>query len=1175
MWQPQLESSSVRDTFDAKSKGDDIQKLSVIETLPQLLAQDAHSCITRVVPKIQQSLPTASAEFHMAASVIFKQILEQRLVSHSTFTQVFLQSILNSLENREPVISHAWLETILEVIELLPADIVKREILPIAVNEGQISQPPNSRIICCRLMGKIATRLDADSVKKDVLPTVQLLCRDINNDVRACICSQLRYIAEGLAGDLMKFLPFLIELADDEESNVRQAAVQTIGHLLPHLQPDTIKDIILPLIKITCENAIKTEDNLVCIIAQEFGKIAQTSESFISPTEKTWFVKYFIQLAQLGTLTNIDESKKDFTFITTSNTQLSDRALECRQNCASNMPAMLFFASSSSEGVDSMISTFQTLANDSYCMVRRNIACNFCEVIKVLGSKSFLIKAELIRLLKDDNEEVLQALIPQISEIIEHLLHNKLIGVDQNTESYTIDLGRALMKCESEISSTNNWRLAALMLNQLEVLPKCFPSDFIYTYLVPIVVCRVLNSRPLPVRLAAGRTLLIFLRYNLKPQQKTEIRNQICTDLARNSNCYVRMVFIRMMIECMSIFSSMYFKDHFCSTLLSLSEDSVANVRLKVITLVPTIKSCLRLPADKRLLSTLETNIRSLMNNEKDRDVTAALIEANRQMESIEVRVDSQPTPTKHSKYDSEDMKKYEEEKKLEAMSTGKTHINLGNLIKKPNSLKIPTPKSQSPPAGPDTSSKSTIKGKTLKNNGSSKSSILSKPPMIRQSSSGAQLGPDTSKASTSADSFSLNWSRIESKSQRYTEPWERESSSSHSANLTCSNPSYNPSKEYSAHAVKCSCYDLADRIIKTQNYRSDSSYCSCLSDSSSLKTTNLTHSKHDCRIPELAKVSLLTNARNDKHDILQDLMQTRSSFASKYKKPEYGSYQSNYNPYWSFNSMPELPSTLVDEEFMVDAGIRIPSQISTSQSTLKIPNLQDIIYRSKKMSDMEKTRQYGSAFEKRLAFGFNSTKRFSTDYDHVSTTTPSSAPPSSSSSSLSTLSAPSSTSTSLSAMNKHDQNNKSRFVYDSLDQGNPILENKKTKPNFMLMDKQQSATDLKKHHLDCKESKLKFQRHSVEVADYDPTFAGQTIRRFSTLDVNHNHGLSKIPVRSVHITGSRTAPVTRTSSPIRLQTELLESKITYNTTKSFSHDRRLWKFPSTDEQVDKLTHKF
>jgi hypothetical protein len=83
-------------------KGDDVQKFSVIESLPQLLAEDAHSCITRVLPKIQQSLPTASAEFHMAAAVIFKQVLEQRLVSNSTFTEVFLQSILSSLDSREP-----------------------------------------------------------------------------------------------------------------------------------------------------------------------------------------------------------------------------------------------------------------------------------------------------------------------------------------------------------------------------------------------------------------------------------------------------------------------------------------------------------------------------------------------------------------------------------------------------------------------------------------------------------------------------------------------------------------------------------------------------------------------------------------------------------------------------------------------------------------------------------------------------------------------------------------------------------------------------------------------------------------------------------------------------------------------------------------------------------------
>lgn len=83
-------------------KGDEIQKLSVIQSLPSLLATDTQLCMSRVVPKMQQSLATASTEFHIAASSTFKTILEQKLVSHNVFSQTFLQSILNSLESRDP-----------------------------------------------------------------------------------------------------------------------------------------------------------------------------------------------------------------------------------------------------------------------------------------------------------------------------------------------------------------------------------------------------------------------------------------------------------------------------------------------------------------------------------------------------------------------------------------------------------------------------------------------------------------------------------------------------------------------------------------------------------------------------------------------------------------------------------------------------------------------------------------------------------------------------------------------------------------------------------------------------------------------------------------------------------------------------------------------------------------
>lgn len=131
------------------------------------------------------------------------------------------------------------------------------------------------------------------------------LCQDVSSEVRASICLQLRFVAESLGAESVKpaLLPSLVELASDEESNVRYASVQTIVYLLPQLQEgkflreqyigtrnnkklilsdlftDTIKTIIAPLVKKLCESASKSEDNVICMIAQEFGKLVLGLES--------------------------------------------------------------------------------------------------------------------------------------------------------------------------------------------------------------------------------------------------------------------------------------------------------------------------------------------------------------------------------------------------------------------------------------------------------------------------------------------------------------------------------------------------------------------------------------------------------------------------------------------------------------------------------------------------------------------------------------------------------------------------------------------------------------------------------------------------------------------------------------------------------------------------------
>lgn len=57
-----------------------------------------------------------------------------------------------------------------------------------------------------------------------------------------------------------------------------------------------------------------------------------------------------------------------------------------------------------------------------------------------------------------------------------------------------MEIGKALLKCEAMIVGTHNWRLASLMHVQLEILPKFFPSDFIYSYFVPMAFSRILHA---------------------------------------------------------------------------------------------------------------------------------------------------------------------------------------------------------------------------------------------------------------------------------------------------------------------------------------------------------------------------------------------------------------------------------------------------------------------------------------------------------------------------------------------------------------------------------------------------------------------------------------------------------------------------------------------------------
>lgn len=58
------------------------------------------------------------------------------------------------------MVANAWLDTLLDVIDLLPPEVLGKEVLQIAANKAGDEQPTFSRLGSCQLVGKLGMKLE-------------------------------------------------------------------------------------------------------------------------------------------------------------------------------------------------------------------------------------------------------------------------------------------------------------------------------------------------------------------------------------------------------------------------------------------------------------------------------------------------------------------------------------------------------------------------------------------------------------------------------------------------------------------------------------------------------------------------------------------------------------------------------------------------------------------------------------------------------------------------------------------------------------------------------------------------------------------------------------------------------------------------------------------------------
>ncbi|XP_076314655.1 serine/threonine-protein phosphatase 4 regulatory subunit 4-like isoform X1 [Tachypleus tridentatus] len=600
----------------------------------------------------------------------FFSLFSQEFVPSNTFTQTFLQGILSFVESRDPVVANAWMETLLDVIDLLPKEIIKRDLLTLAVNKGQLSQPVSSRLLCCKMVGKISTKFDPYIIKKEILPVVQSLCQDVDFEVRGCMCRQLDAVARGIGLEATKsaLLPELVELANDEESHVRLAGIETVVRMLPMLDDETCIQTVIPLVKKCCENFMKTKDAALPVVAKELGKLCCGLSVNLSSEQRMWFLQYYQQLA--GLILPTTRSSNQVTnknpmpdVVPQVENQDVDRFTECRHACAYNFPAMVLFAETQNFYRE-LYKTFRALTTDPSSSVRRTIACGIHEVAKLLGTKACFIKTELIQLLKDESLEVIKGLVVHLPETLEAITSSNELRDEKEKESLE-NLVEALLICEEATSQTSNWRLYADFLSRLVCVVQCFPGE--HLTFVPLLLNRLHTARPIPCRLAAAYTLLVIVRNIPLLDRRVSIIERLIADLCHGRSCHSRMLFISVCQLVMELFSKTFFKQHFFRPLLELAYDPVPNIRLRLCSVLPQLKSLIMIPVDSPLLQELESCVSRLMTNEKDRDIIAAVGLAIEELDKIEVSVEpgSQRSSFAEPEVDFEDLRKEVEERKL------------------------------------------------------------------------------------------------------------------------------------------------------------------------------------------------------------------------------------------------------------------------------------------------------------------------------------------------------------------------------------------------------------------------------------------------------------------------------------------------------------------------------
>lgn len=559
--------------------GSDIERLAVLFQFPQFLEHCPDDTLQIMIPEICRDAVRWKEEVQMAAAEALYFVVNMR-IPETVAKRIVIAALRIIRMSESGDVFDAWGEILSMMLPQVKREDVLSLVVPATVDRAT-STTVESRRLAARIIGSLNDSLTTDELEDKFLQQALKLCDDDDPSVRAMIAQSLASVGAKLPLKISEnhLWPVLSNLMKDKNARVRAAAMRAVArsaeaHKGQCLTASSYRTTLLPMFLGECETAIavaasdlRTVDDDTYLMLEIFSEVYGYFLCAVNPLFK--------------------EDDKWSLALNALRRMVTCNGPTVRHWCAFNVPAVaLVCGESRPEKIRGVV---QSLCTDTDVETRATLAAGIHETTRILadGPLRQEVLSAIAELMTDQNPQVRMNALSHFAELL-MLLSKENKNVDLKTQDKVSARQLSPIFKSLETMAHDSWRTQELLAKQLDESAYLVPQDMLCEHVAPLLFQMARESTYL-VRKSSMSALVSVIRYIPDVRRRDHILKHFRSEWARGKVYWTRLAYIDGSTVALNVLSNRLFTQLFASELLTLARDPVANVRLRLVRLMPEI----------------------------------------------------------------------------------------------------------------------------------------------------------------------------------------------------------------------------------------------------------------------------------------------------------------------------------------------------------------------------------------------------------------------------------------------------------------------------------------------------------------------------------------------------------------------------------------------------------